>query len=140
MLQINADTKSILVCINLLRIKNCGLLKLITVNQMLEDSKTLLHENYHPLWFVTKQINLFLEILLVQQWNIKKLKRYAKPLGRLTHTQVKRVVVKISAPSCKNTFKKLMFHLSICFNKQKYIWHSLYLKRLDPRVTLVSLC
>ena len=60
--------KSILVCINLLRIKNCSLLKLITVNQMLEDSKPLLYENYRPLWFVTKQINFFMEILLVQQW------------------------------------------------------------------------
>ena len=60
--------KIILVCINFLRIKNCGLLKLITVNQMLEDSKPLFYENYHPLWFVAKQINLFMEILLVQQW------------------------------------------------------------------------
>ena len=60
--------KSILVCINLLRIKSCSLLKLITVNQMLEDSKPLFYENYHPLWFVAKQTNLFMEILLVQQW------------------------------------------------------------------------
>ena len=59
--------KSILVCINLLRIKSCSLLKLITVNQMLEDSKPLLYENYHLLRFATKQINLFMEILLVQQ-------------------------------------------------------------------------
>ena len=58
--------KSILVCINLLRIKSCSLLKLITFNQMLEDSKPLLYENYH-LRFATKQINLFMEILLVQQ-------------------------------------------------------------------------
>ena len=59
--------KSILVCINLLRIKSCSLLKLITVNQMLEDSKPLLYENDHLLRFATKQINLFMEILLVQQ-------------------------------------------------------------------------
>ena len=39
----------ILVCINLLRIENCGLLKLITVNQMLEDSRPLFYEYYHPL-------------------------------------------------------------------------------------------
>ena len=59
------EKKSILVCIGLLRIKNCGLLKLITINQMLEDSKPYFYDNYHPLWFVTKQINLFMEILLV---------------------------------------------------------------------------
>ena len=45
----NGDKKSILACINLLRIKNCGLLKLITINQMLEDSKPLFYENYHLL-------------------------------------------------------------------------------------------
>ena len=44
----------ILVCINLLRIENCGLLKLITVNQMLEDSRPLVYEYYHPSWFVAK--------------------------------------------------------------------------------------
>ena len=30
LLQINGDKKSILVCINLMRIENCGLIKLIT--------------------------------------------------------------------------------------------------------------
>ena len=78
--------KSILVCINLLRIKNCGLLKLITVNQMLEDSKPLFYENYHPLWFVTKQINLFMEILLVQQWENNKIKTLHKNIA-LTHPE-----------------------------------------------------
>ena len=41
--------KSVLARINLLRIKNYSLLKLITVNQMLEDSMPLFYENYHPL-------------------------------------------------------------------------------------------
>ena len=50
LLQINCDKKSILVCINLLRIENCGLIKLMTVNQMLEDSSALFYEYYHPLW------------------------------------------------------------------------------------------
>ena len=50
LLQINCDKKSILVCINLLRIENCGLIKLMTVNQMLEDSRALFYEYYHPLW------------------------------------------------------------------------------------------
>ena len=68
LLQINGDKKSILVCINLMRIENCGLIKLITANQMLEDSRPLFYEYYHPLWFATKQINLFLEFLLVRQW------------------------------------------------------------------------
>ena len=68
LLRRNVDKKSKLVCLNLLHIKNYGLLKLISVNQMLEDCKSLFYENYHPLWFVTKQINLFMEILLVQQW------------------------------------------------------------------------
>ena len=68
LLQINGDKKSILVCINLMRIENCGLIKLITANQMLEDSRPLFYEYYHPRWFVTKQINLFLEFLLVRQW------------------------------------------------------------------------
>ena len=49
LLRRNVDKKSIVVCINLLRIKNYDLLKLITVNQMLEDSKPLFYENYHPL-------------------------------------------------------------------------------------------
>ena len=99
--------KSILACINLLRIKNYSLLKLITVNQMLEDSKTLFYENYHPLWFVTNQINLFMEVLLVQQWEKQqKLKRYAKPLHRLTQRQVKKVMVERSAPCCRNTLQK----------------------------------
>ena len=37
----NGDKKSILVCINLLRIENWGLKKLKTVKQMLEDSRPL---------------------------------------------------------------------------------------------------
>ena len=41
LLQRNGDKKSILVYINLLRIENCGLIKLITVDQMLEDSRPL---------------------------------------------------------------------------------------------------
>ena len=49
LLRRNVDKKSIVVCINLLRIKNYDLLKLITVNQMLEDSKPLFYENYHLL-------------------------------------------------------------------------------------------
>ena len=67
-LQRNDDEKSILVCINLLCIENCGLIKLITVNQMLEDSRPFFYENYHPLRFVTKQINLLLEFFTAQQW------------------------------------------------------------------------
>ena len=39
----NGDKKSILVCINLLRIENWGLIKLVTVNQMLEDSRPLFY-------------------------------------------------------------------------------------------------
>ena len=45
----NADKKvywSVLIC---LCIKNCGLLKLITINQMLEDSRHLFYEYYQPL-------------------------------------------------------------------------------------------
>ena len=98
--------KSILVCIGLLRIKNCGLLKLITINQMLEDSKSHFYDNYHPLWFVTKQINLFMEILFGSNGKITKLKRYAKPLHRLTQRQVKKVVVERSAPCCRNNPQK----------------------------------
>ena len=42
-LQRNGDKKSILACIKLLRIENCGLIKLITVNKMLEDSRPLFY-------------------------------------------------------------------------------------------------
>ena len=74
--------KIILVCINFLRIKNCGLLKLITVNQMSEDSKPLFYENYHPPWFVTKQINLSMKILLVKQWENNKTKTLRKTIAQ----------------------------------------------------------
>ena len=74
--------KIILVCINFLRIKNCGLLKLITVNQMLEDSKPLFYENYHPPWFVAKQINLSMKILLVKQWENNKTKTLRKTIAQ----------------------------------------------------------
>ena len=44
LLQRNGNKKSILVCINLLHIENCGLIKLIIINQMFKKILGLFYE------------------------------------------------------------------------------------------------
>ena len=119
----NNDKKRTLVGIWILSVENSDLLKLITVNQILEGFRPLFYEHY-PLWFLIK--SCFWSFCMCRNGKNNKIKTLRKSLHRITQRQIERTVFGRWTPCCRNTLRKSDVYLSICFNQEKRLLYKTF--------------